>query len=84
MKDLQDVSTKFTSYKDLFEEFLNRPTIKFAELKPSMLPDCPGVYAIYENISNRCLYVGRAVNLQRRIYTNHLHGNSSTVRLKNI
>lgn len=57
----------------------------FESLKPSMLPDDKGgVYYIYRLVNGveETLYVGRATNIRRRLYTNHLQGNLSTARLK--
>ncbi|ASJ51921.1 GIY-YIG nuclease family protein [Bacillus cereus] len=64
------------------EEIQSNTRIEFNELKPSQLPSAPGVYIIKSKINDTVLYVGRTLNLQRRIYTNHLQGNLSTARLK--
>jgi hypothetical protein len=71
-------------FEELYDDFMIQVPITFKELKPSHLPIKPGVYAIFMNKDGleKCLYVGRGINLQRMLYTNHLHGNLSTARLK--
>ena len=61
---------------------LSAPKITFAEIKPSQIPDAPGVYVIKIQESDETLYVGRTKNLRQRIYSNHLHGPLSNARLK--
>lgn len=60
----------------------NQPPIYFSNLTPSMLRKIGAVYLIAHKETNEVLYIGRTVNLQRRLYTNHLMGNKSTARLK--
>ena len=64
------------------ERFLDSKRILFAELKPSDLPERPGVYAIFRRDTEENLYVGRTKNLRQRLYTNHLHGPITNARLK--
>lgn len=73
----------YENAKRILNELRLMKTIPFGTLKPSMISsEIEGVYII-ENVNNgRVLYVGRSVNLRRRLYTNHLQGNSSTARLK--
>lgn len=55
----------------------------FDGLTPSKIPaDICGVYVIRQISNGKALYIGRTINLRRRIYTNHLQGNISTARLK--
>ena len=56
--------------------------VMLAEVKPSQIPDAPGVYVIKIRDSDETLYVGRTKNLRQRIYSNHLHGPLSNARLK--
>ncbi len=64
------------------EKVLSAPKFTFAELKPSQIPEAPGVYVIRGQESDETLYVGRTKNLRQRIYNNHLHGPVSNARLK--
>ena len=57
-------------------------TFSFCGLTPSMLDSVPGVYAIFDHDKDVTLYVGRAKNIRRRLYTNHLMGPSTNARLK--
>ena len=66
----------------LAEQFREKEKIPFSELKPSLIPELPGVYAIGRCETDEVLYVGRTKNLRRRIYTNHLHGPEANARLK--
>ena len=66
----------------IVEKMLTAPKVTFAEVKPSQLPDAPGVYVIKNYDSDETLYVGRTKNLRQRIYSNHLHGPLSNARLK--
>lgn len=54
--------------------------LAFKNMKPTDLPKAAGVYLIIAR--NKSYYVGRTVNLRRRIYTNHLMGPTTTARLK--
>ena len=55
----------------------------FKDLKPSELQDrLPVVYAIFDQKTEETLYVGRTVNLRRRLYTNHLMGSKAVARSK--
>jgi len=67
--------------RDIVKKFLSGNKYYFSDLKPSDIPDkLPGVYAIFN--STETLYVGRTVNLRRRLYTNHLMGPLANARLK--
>ena len=66
----------------LAEDFLNTPRIRLRDLKPSVLPQMPGVYAIFREDTEETLYVGRTKNLRQRLYRNHLHGPFTNARLK--
>ena len=69
--------------KSLTEKIMNAPECRFADLKPTMIPDdLPGVYAITNFHTGEVLYVGRTKNLRRRLYTNHLMGPTANARLK--
>lgn len=67
---------------EIANKVLSAPKITFAEIKPSQIPDAPGVYVIKIRDSDETLYVGRTKNLRQRIYSNHLHGPLSNARLK--
>ena len=67
---------------EIAEKVLSAPKFAFAEIKPSQIPDAPGVYVIKIQESDETLYVGRTKNLRQRIYSNHLHGPLSNARLK--
>lgn len=67
---------------EIAKKVLLAPRITFAEIKPSQIPDAPGVYVIKIQDSDETLYVGRTKNLRQRIYSNHLHGPLSNARLK--
>lgn len=73
IKDVEDVISKFKEAQKVY----------FKDLKPSMLEEnLSCVYAIINSNDDRALYVGRTTKLRRRLYTNHLQGNTSTARLK--
>lgn len=64
------------------EAIWNQEPINFSDLTPSMLKEEGAVYLIALKETDEVLYVGRTVNVRRRLYTNHLMGNHSTARLK--
>lgn len=66
--------------RKIVERFLDSKEYYFFALKPSDIPEKPGVYAIFN--AEETLYVGRTKNLRRRLYTNHLMGPLTNVRLK--
>lgn len=67
----------------IITQLLNSKKYYFKDLKPSDLQDkLPVVYAIFNQETGENLYVGRTVNLRRRLYTNHLMGPKSVARLK--
>lgn len=68
---------------ELYEKIKSSKRYYFEKLTPSMLEeDLAVVYAIFDKNTSEALYVGRTKKLRRRLYTNHLHGNKSTARLK--
>ena len=67
---------------EIVEGILSAPEYPFAGIKPSLIPDDPGVYIIRLQNSGETLYVGRTKNLRQRIYNNHLHGPITNARLK--
>ena len=66
----------------LAENFLSTARISFSELKPSELPEKPGVYAIFCRDTGETLYVGRTKNIRQRLHRQHLNGTFSNARLK--
>ena len=82
MDYLKDLNKKQVDAKSIIEELLSGKKYYFAELKPSDLEVCPGVYAIFDKDSGENLYVGRTKNLRQRLYTNHLMGSRDNARLK--
>ena len=66
----------------LAEGFLSMEKISFSEVRPSDLPQAPGVYAISRKDTEETLYVGRTKNIRQRLYKNHLHGQFANARLK--
>lgn len=67
----------------VLQDFQGGKKYYFRELVPSMLEDrLPVVYAIFNNSTDECLYVGRTKNLRQRLYTNHLMGSKTNARLK--
>jgi len=72
----------FLSYR--YEELVSCKRIPYILLKPSMIPETPGVYLITARKSGyeAIYYIGRTKNLRQRIYENHLMGGLSNARLK--
>ncbi len=66
----------------LAKAFLATPKHLFSGLKPSDLPEEPGVYAIFCKDVEEAIYVGRTKNIRQRLYNNHLHGAFTNARLK--
>ena len=67
----------------IITQLLNSKKYYFKDLKPSDLQDrLPVVYAIFDRETGENLYVGRTINLRRRLYTNHLMGPKAVARLK--
>ncbi len=79
---MNDLKRRMQLGVEIAETVLTAPKITFAEIKPSQIPDAPGVYVIKSRNSDETLYVGRTKNLRQRIYNNHLHGPVSNARLK--
>ena len=77
------MKTFFNKSKTLIEEINRAKKYYFEGLTPSKIPEkLQGVYVIRSKKSNKVLYVGRTIDMRRRLYTNHLQGNQSTARLK--
>jgi len=66
------------------EELLSRPSLKFSQMIPSLLPETAGVYLItkIEGDIEISYYVGRTRNIRQRLYDNHLMGPLANARLK--
>lgn len=79
---MNDIQSRLLMGTNYIEKIQESDRIMFEGLKPSQLPSDSGVYIIKDKMDDTVLYVGRTLNLQRRIYTNHLQGNLSTARLK--
>ena len=54
------------------EEFLSTQKMDFLDVKPSNLPEKPGVYAVFNRDTGETLYVGRTKNIRQRLYKQHL------------
>ena len=65
-------------------EILNRAAVyEFSALSgPSVVPQAAGVYVVFNKWTTEVYYVGKATNLQRRLYHNHLMGLLTNARLK--
>ena len=70
--------------QDKYDALIKCPSISFKSIVPSMIPQVGGVYLITARKSNYEVpyYIGRSMNLRRRIYTNHLMGPIANARLK--
>ena len=70
--------------RDKYNELINCAPISFKDIVPSMIPQVGGVYLITARKSHYEVpyYIGRSMNLRRRIYTNHLMGPVANARLK--
>ena len=77
-----DLQNRLEQARTIAEQLLQSKKYSFQGLKPSMLEDEPGVYVIYDRDTGKTLYVGRTVNIRRRLYTNHLMGPEANARLK--
>lgn len=82
IKQQSDAWLSFINKK--FQELINCNPISFQELKPSKIPEIEGVYLITARKSRYEVpyYIGRSINLRRRIYQNHLMGSLANARLK--
>ena len=69
--------------KCLYEE-CDATFISFFDLKPSAVPERPGVYLITACVDGdeQAYYVGRTKNLRGRLYRQHLMGPLANARLK--
>ena len=67
-----------------YEELLSSQPVPFQELVPSRIPQVAGVYLITARKGGQEVpyYIGRTINLRRRLYTNHLMGPVANARLK--
>lgn len=80
---LHNLNVFFIAIEDTYLALEKSEEFYFADLKPSMLDEnLAVVYAIYDKNTLETLYVGRTKKLRRWVYTNHLHGNKLTARLK--
>lgn len=80
---LTKVEGRLNEAKLVVEKLLKSPRLDFLDLKPSDIPESiAGVYAIFDKYTDEVYYVGRTVDIRRRLYTNHLQGPLSTARLK--
>lgn len=79
---MRDYIRRLEEARNLYDSLLESNVFKFSELTPSMLPVAAGVYVIWLKDTEEALYVGRTVNLRRRLYQGHLMGNRATARLK--
>lgn len=70
--------------RKIFHDLINAASFSFGEMKSSVIPKKPGVYVITAKIEDReiAYYVGRTMNLNRRISKDHIHGNRAGARLK--
>jgi hypothetical protein len=70
-------------YTIMLQRLMERPWLPFDnQLRPG-LPMTAGVYRILETNGQETVYIGRSMNLQNRIYRNHLMGNRRASTLKN-
>ena len=79
---MNNLEQRMQEGKSIAEKVLASQKLLFSEIKPSQIPDAPGVYVIKNRDSDETLYVGRTKNLRQRIYSNHLHGPITNARLK--
>ena len=79
--DFQSQNLRFAT---LLRALLQGPSISFGGLKPSSLPESPGVYRIFETsaVFPATVYVGETENLRNRIYRSHLMGNTTVSTIK--
>lgn len=75
----------FNFLENSFSKIVNMAPLHFGEMTPARIPDkLPGVYLItaeYNQVEH-AYYIGRSLNIRRRLYTNHLMGSLSNARLK--
>ena len=80
---MTEFKNRLVDAQRILEALLNSKKYDFQGLKPSDLEDkLRVVYAIFDKKDGSCLYVGRTINLRRRLYTNHLMGPEANARLK--
>lgn len=68
---LEDVAR---DYVNKVRELLEGKEICFSNVATSEVPEAPGVYVIF-NEQNEVIYVGRTINLRRRLLREHRRGN---------
>ena len=79
----ESIQNRMNQAGDFVAQLLNSKKYYFSDLKPSDLQSrLPVVYAIFDQETGENLYVGRTVDLRRRLYTNHLMGPKTNARLK--
>ena len=84
MKIKQQNEAWLSFLNEKYESLLDCEPISFKKLVPSMIPQIEGIYLITVRKSRYevTYYIGRSINLRRRIYTNHLMGPVANARLK--
>jgi len=72
-------------YATILDNLLSQPCLSFDNRLRANLPTTGGVYRILQTDSDghETIYIGRSINLQNRIYRNHLMGNRRASTLKN-
>ena len=79
---MENLPRRMEEAQRIAENLLESKQYTFHGLTPSMLESVPGVYAIFDRATGATLYVGRTINIRRRLYTNHLMGPEANARLK--
>ena len=79
---MENLQKRLEEAQRIAEQLLESQQYTFRGLTPSMLESVPGVYAIFDRATGATLYVGRTINIRRRLYTNHLMGPEANARLK--
>lgn len=71
-------------YRDLVETLLQAESYRFDDELIENLDSRPGVYRVYENGSqgSESLFVGKSMNLQRRIVMDHFKGRSTRSEIR--
>ena len=77
-----NTDNKIKEAQSILQQLLESKQFYFRDLVPSMLDKVAGVYAIFDTATGKTLYVGRTINIRRRLYTNHLMGPEANARLK--
>ena len=79
---MENLQERMEEAQRIAKQLLESQQYAFRGLTPSMLKSDPGVYAIFDRTTGATLYVGRTINIRRRLYTNHLMGPETNARLK--